>query len=121
MTAHRQWLEARRLDFAQRMQTEPFDHQSWCAHYGVSKSTIFRWRTRYLQNGVNGLKATRAGGPPCRLSPLQEADIKSWLHRNQVWTPTQVRTHIGQSFGVWYHPDHVYRLLQRWGWRCHLR
>nr|WP_202409232.1 IS630 family transposase [Deinococcus xianganensis] len=114
-------LEERRL-FA-----EPYIHEDKLSATqlaelcGVGSSTIRKWRQRLRHQG--SLEATFASGPPRRLPDEQIADVMALLqagpdphlYPDQRWTCPRVREVIGVKFDVWYHVDHLGRLLHAWG------
>jgi transposase len=91
--------------------------------YGVNRASVYRWLASARQ--PDGLAAKPNLGPTPRLSPeqhhrleallLQGAKAHGWA--NQLWTCARVRILIHRHFGVWFHHDHVGRLLrQRLNW-----
>ncbi|WP_189091853.1 winged helix-turn-helix domain-containing protein [Deinococcus ruber] len=88
---------------------------------GVGSSAVRNWR-RHLRE-LGSLEATVASGPPRRLTDEQRAEIITLLqaspdlqhYPDQRWTCPRVRAIIGLRFDVWYHVDHLSRLLHAWG------
>ncbi|GGJ51850.1 IS630 family transposase [Deinococcus roseus] len=119
----RSQLEERRLAFAAYLQQHPQPCQMVCQHFKISKSTFYLWRKQLNHAGIEGLKSRKASGRPRRLSKEQETELGGCLQDNPVkhgfsdatWTGPRVRDWIGLRFGVWYHPDHVSRVLRRLG------
>ena len=58
---------------------------------GVTTRTVYNWKTRYTQEGVEGLRDKPIHG---RRSTLDEKDmerLKSLLEERDYWTSNQVR------------------------------
>jgi transposase len=90
---------------------------------GVSEGAVSQWLAQVRRDGPAALKQRpRPGRPPC-LSPAQQAQVPALLGRGATafgfrgdrWTCPRVAEVIRREFGVRYHPDHVSRLLDRWG------
>ncbi len=79
---------------------------------GVSEQYVSKWRTRFLQNGVLGLRLGYRGGQK-RLSAEQEALTLSWLHEQRVVSVELLRDYLEGEFGV------VYRSRQSYGTLLH--
>ena len=88
---------------------------------GAASSSVSRWKAALRRRGESGLKARPHPGRTPRLSKAQKRRLVSMLKRgavkagsiNDLWTCRRVADLIGKSFGVWYHPDHVWKIL--WG------
>jgi transposase len=92
----------------------------------VSRQSASRWHAAYRQQGADGLRgAGRAGRKP-KLSPGQLQDLERGLRQGPqrlgydtpLWTAPRIADLIQGQTGVRFHPDHVYRLLQKLGWSC---
>lgn len=92
----------------------------------VHRQSACRWRAAWRKQGTKALrKAARAGRKP-RLTPEQVAGLCQAVRQSpsqhgfatDVWTTVRVAELIRRQTGVRYHPDHVWRLLFRWGVRC---
>jgi transposase len=91
---------------------------------GCDASSVMRWRDAWQKNGEAGLKAAAVSGRPRKLSEVQGRRVirellKGALHHGyetDLWTTARVAEVIEKMFGVRYDPDHVGRLLHRWGW-----
>jgi transposase len=114
-------LEERRLFAKPLLEAGELNATQIAELSGVSPSTVRAWRRRLRQQG--SLEATRAPGPPRRLTDEQIATIMDVLQTgpdparfpDQRWTCPRVREVIGLRFNVWYDVDHVSRLLHLWG------
>jgi transposase len=93
---------------------------------GVSAQSAGRWYRAWQAQGTDGLKkAGRAGRKP-RLDSRQLERIEQALRQGPevlgydtpLWTAPRVADLIQRHSGVRYHPDHIYRLLQKLGWSC---
>src|ERR1700694_57438 len=90
---------------------------------GVNRCSVFRWLNMARQ--PDGLAAKPHSGPAPRLSPQQHHRLEDLLLQgakahgwpNQLWTCGRIRILIQRHFGVWFHHDHVGRLLrERLNW-----
>jgi transposase len=90
---------------------------------GVSESAVSQWLAQARHAGPAALKHRPRPGRPPRLSPAQQAKVPALLgqgatafgFRGDRWTRQRVAEVIGRAFGVRYHPAHISRLLDRWG------
>ncbi|WP_211238252.1 helix-turn-helix domain-containing protein [Deinococcus pimensis] len=114
-------LEERRLAALDWLQADTQTHKDIAEHFGVSIKTVSTWVERHKQRGT--LQATVAPGPTPRLTGEQREHVRSLLRQGALahgfpdatWTEPRVRDVIGQHFGVWYHRDHVRKLLRSLG------
>jgi len=92
----------------------------------VSESAVSQWLAQARHAGPAALKQRPRPGRPPRLSPAQQAKVPALLRRGATafgfrgdrWTRQRVAEVIRRAFGVRYHPAHISRLLDRWGWSC---
>ncbi|KEF35590.1 DNA-binding protein [Deinococcus sp. RL] len=120
-TLTRDQLEERRLYAQQLLATGEVSPRQIAETVGVSESTVRTWKQRLRERG--SLQATRAGGPPQRLSPEQRTRLGELLRAGPLaagypdarWTTSRMREVIGLRFEVWYHADHVRKLLHQLG------
>lgn len=116
-----QQQEARRLDCAERFATGDWTILRLSQYYRVARSTILAWKQKWKKGGMEGLRTKKAPGPVAQLTNDQRQELKSWILQDatvhgfpdSTWTSRRVRDLIGLKFGVWYHPDHVYKILKR--------
>ncbi len=117
-------MEQRRLE-GQRLLNDGTHTSTQIAQaLGVHDSTVWHWVKKLRRNGPHALQATIGGGQAKRLTDDQEVRLchlldlgaVSYGFPNEQWTSRRVRELIGQQFGVWYHVDHVYKLLVRLGY-----
>jgi len=91
---------------------------------GASPSSVSRWNKALERRGPDGLRAKPHPGPMPRLSKTQKRSLVALLKKgavsagypNDLWTCRRVADLIGRTFGVWYNPDHVWRILDSLGW-----
>jgi transposase len=91
---------------------------------GVSESAVSQWLAQARHAGPAALKHRPRPGRPPRLSTAQQATVPALLRRGATafgfrgkrWTRQRVAEVIRRVFGVRYHPAHISRLLDRWGW-----
>jgi putative transposase len=114
-------LEERRLAAQSVIQAGGQTNQQVADRFGVSIHTVYTWKERLKKQG--SLEATTTPGRPGRLTPLQQQQIGTLLQEgarafgfpDDTWTTPRVRAVIGRHLGVWYHPDHVRKLLHGLG------
>ena len=93
---------------------------------GASPSSVARWKQAVEQGGREALRAKPHPGRRPYLTARQKERLKRVLLKGplaagfptDLWTCPRVAEVIARRFGVQYHPDHVWRLLQSLGWSC---
>ena len=91
---------------------------------GATPSSVFRWHQALEQAGMTGLQARPHPGRPSRLTPQQKQTLADILRQGapaagfptDLWTLARVAQVIERSFGVKYHPGHVWRILREMNW-----
>src|SRR5487761_1020119 len=90
---------------------------------GVRTASVHRWRR--MAQKPHGLEARPLPGPTPRLSNYHLRKLERLLRQgakkhgwpNQLWTADRVARLIQQRFGVYFHPEHVRKILKRrLGW-----
>ena len=113
-------MEARRLQAASEITRE----QGYLSRkYGVSRTTIWRWR-HAVRDG-RGLALRRPPGRPVRLRADQLANLRSvYLDGPRMagfdtarWTQERFAAVVERMTGIRYHPDHVGKMIRRLGLR----
>lgn len=115
--------EERRLEGQRLLEGGEYTSSQIARHLGVQDSTVRHWAKKLRERGRDALKARLSGGRPRQLTVEQEQRLCKIIDAgavkagfpNEQWTSPRVRHVIGQQFGVWYHEDHVYKLLIRLG------
>lgn len=114
-------LEERRLAALEWIDRGTHPNKDIADHFGVSVHTVYSWKARFKDKGT--LQASVAQGPRTRLTNEQHAQLSTLLREgpvqhgfpNDTWTTRRVRDLIGHRFGVWYHADHVRKVLHHLG------
>lgn len=96
------------------------------ATIGCSVSSVFLWREAFRARGDEGLKAKPVRGRPPKLPRSKQKALSRILlagavragYPTDLWTTRRVAKVIRERFGVGYHPNHLWRLLQGLGWSC---
>lgn len=91
-----------------------------------SVSSVFRWQQAFQKEGEKGLDCRASPGRPPKLSEHEKKRLVSLLLKGSVafgyntdlWTTRWVAEVIRKSFGIHYHPNHLWRLLTGLGWSC---
>lgn len=90
---------------------------------GVSRQTAMRWHRAFEKGGAPALRP-RPRGRPNRLTVDQRRKLQSALLQGpsahgwttDLWTLERITAVIRRSFGVSYHPGHVWKLMRVMGW-----
>lgn len=91
---------------------------------GVSLSSVKRWKKAWKDGGEQALAAKPHPGPSQRLSDCQKLRLTKILsrgaraagYRTELWTCKRIAKVIEKTFGISYHPGHVWRILRSLGW-----
>ena len=89
----------------------------------VSRSKVSEWLKIYEEQGFDGLKEGFRSGRPGRLDDLQKIILCDIIDSGPIafgfssgiWTSKRIAQAILEEFGVQYHPGHVRKLLQDFG------
>src|SRR5262245_45688960 len=117
------WREWRRMR-AVELKQQGWYQRAIAAALGVSEVSVSHWLSRARAGGFAALRARPAAGHPPRLSADQKRRIPEFLwhgpeaygFRGQVWTCARIAQVIAEEFGIFYHKDHVSRLLRELHW-----
>jgi len=115
-------LEARRRRAAEHFQ-ERKPLREIASLFGVSLTSVKRWKRTWKAEGVEGLAAKPHPGPEPKLSQAQRQSLVKILlegpvaagFRTDLWTCARVAQVVRKKFGVSYHRDHVRRILHDLG------
>jgi transposase len=91
-----------------------------------SPASVSRWQAEVRSRGPDGLRAKPAPGRPPRITARQRTKLLRVLltgataqgFSTDLWTLPRVATVIRRTFGVTYHPAHVWKILRGEGWSC---
>ena len=91
--------------------------------FGVGQPAVSKWLKLYTEGGEAALDARPTPGRPSALSDRQKSQLSRWLLKRptqlgfatDLWTLPRIRELIGERFGVWYHRDHLSRLIRDLG------
>jgi transposase len=91
---------------------------------GVSCAAVTRWKQAYKEGGLAALAAKPHPGGQSRLTVVQHRRLLRLLlqgarrhgYRTELWTLRRVAEVIRRTFGVEYHPCHVWKVLRNLGW-----
>ena len=89
----------------------------------VSRSRVSEWLKTYEEQGVDGLMEGQRSGRPSRLTELQKIILCDIVDSGPIaygmisgiWTAKIISSVIADEFNVEYHPGHVWKLLQDFG------
>ena len=118
-------LEVRRM-IAARLLEEGRRVREVARIVGAAPSAVSGWKATLRKKGREGLKAKPHPGRKPRLSQRQKERLVKILlkgarkagYSTELWTCPRVAEVIEQTFGVTYHPDHVWHILRKLGWSC---
>lgn len=93
---------------------------------GCSPMSVSRWQAEVRARGPDALRPKPAPGRPPRVTARQRAKLLKLLLKGatahgfstDLWTLPRVATVIARTFGVRYHPAHVWKILRGEGWSC---
>lgn len=91
----------------------------------ASPGAVHRWICDWKKGGDRALTAKTSSGRPRKLTEQQHQELKSLLLaeanaddlRTEHWTLEKITTLVRDRFGVTYHPSHLWRVIQAFGWR----
>ena len=118
------WREGRRRR-AWELHEQGWSQRAIAEALGVTEGAVSQWMRRAREGGgPAALRKRVAPGASCRLSSAQQAQVLDWLRegaeahgfRGELWTRRRVAVLIERQLGIRYHPGHVSKLLQQWGW-----
>lgn len=92
----------------------------------ASVSSVKRWLRAVTKGGLVALQAKPHPGRKPRLNARQKRRLVNILlagpiragYYTDLWTCRRVGEVIEKTFGVAYHPDHVWKVLHHLGWTC---
>jgi len=93
---------------------------------GCSPGSVSRWQADVRMKGPNALNAKPVPGRPHRLTAGQRERLLRILlkgamaqgYSTDLWTLRRVAEVIARTFGITYHPAHVWKVLRHEGWSC---
>ncbi len=119
-------LERRRMEAVRLLEKGNLNQAEVARRLLVCRQTVSRWVLQKRQGGEDALRrAGRAGRKP-ELSEADRQRLPDLLLRGPeqlgdetpLWTCGRVAHLIESEFGVAYHPDHVWKVLDALGWSC---
>ena len=78
---------------------------------GKYQPTGARWAKRWNDGGVGEFAPDQSGGRPSKLIAGKRQQLREHLEAERPWTTDEVRYLIEEEFGVTYHPNYIYELL----------
>lgn len=87
----------------------------------VSRRMVNLWVSKYLSDGVKALELKKQSGRPPRMSPSQFTQLSTWVNEKALSdkggriTGMDIREYIETQFGLYFHLNHVYKLLKKEG------
>jgi transposase len=93
---------------------------------GCSPTSVSRWHAEVETGGLDALRPKPPPGRPRRLTARQRQRLLTLLLKGatahgfstDLWTLPRVAAVIARTFGVRYHPAHVWKILRGEGWSC---
>jgi len=116
-------LEQRRLQAVVLFQ-DGFQPLEIAKKFKVDRRSVRRWKASYLKNGRKSLKARPTPGRPPKLSVKHKSQLEKLLLKGahcagyftDLWTCPRIADLIKHKFRVYYHVDHIGKLLRSLGW-----
>jgi transposase len=92
----------------------------------VTRQAVSQWKAVWEKDGLDGLRFPGRAGRKPRLSPEQLLELETLLlqgpkahgYVTELWTSRRIQELILKHFGVDYHPNHIWRVMQALGWSC---
>jgi transposase len=87
----------------------------------ISRTSVNKWVTQYLELGLDGLEARKAKGRAPFLSANQQKQLGDYIEKQSHnesggrLTGEKILNYIKAEFGVHYHPNAIYKLLSQLG------
>ena len=81
----------------------------------VTERALYNWRTRYEENGYEGLKTKPIPGRNTILDEEDMKKLKKLLQMRDYWTSRKVRKLIKNEFDLEFTPRHIPRILRKLG------
>jgi putative transposase len=106
----RQEMEARRFAAAKAIAAGVLSSGDLCLEYGITRTTLSRWRRQLNRGGLGALQLRKATGRRPRLRDSDKAAFEE-LWKSREWTIAEFRDAVKESLGVSFHRDHLSRLL----------
>ncbi len=124
-TPKRSAQEARRLIGGQRL-LDGSDVDEIVNALDVSKQTVYNWKNKIRNEGVDGLLRKNGSGRPCKLNADQHEKLKAIIRNgavaygfpNEQWTGKRVRLVIFEQFHIEYNSNDVCELISHLGRSC---
>jgi transposase len=93
---------------------------------GVSRQTVQRWKKMVREGGKRALKPIPQHVPTCQMSLSQQRELGKVIVRGaqaagfltDLWTTARIAEVVRKKFKLDYNPDHLGRMLHRWGYSC---
>lgn len=98
------------------------DGQRWATvaqALGVGRDFIGKWRRRYRQQGVSGLRIGYKGSQGY-LRPEARQQVMAWLHRQSSWSVEALQQELARTYGIHYQSKQSYYALlaeARFSWK----
>jgi len=83
----------------------------------VSRASVNKWVTQYLNDGLEGLIEKPHPGRPSLLSEIQLSQVKNYVIKNAIKPQggrlqgKDIQHYINSKFGVLYQKSNIYKLL----------
>lgn len=110
-------MESRRYAAAKAIAAGSLSSGELCREYGITRTTLSRWRRQLNRGGLGALKLRRPSGRRPRMDETQkQAFCDLWKSRDS-WSVMEFRNSVEEVLGISFHRDHISRLLIQMGLR----
>ncbi|MBE7214624.1 helix-turn-helix domain-containing protein [Shewanella benthica] len=88
----------------------------------VSRTSVNKWVTSYLTDGLDGLKEKKHSGRPASLTAIQMQQLSRYIKlkttskTNGLLHGSEIQAYITERFGVTYEISNIYRILDKLGY-----
>ena len=108
-----------RFDLVRQMITGRVSVAELCRRFRISRQTAYKWRERYRQRRIWGLKdlSRRPGRSPRKTSAMWRRRLRQWRRRHPTWGARKLGHEMKRRFGENGVPTAATlgRWLKRWG------
>ena len=109
-------MAQRRLAWFRHVEEVTHNVAKTCRYYGISRTLYYRWHTRFLELGIEGLhdRSRRPRRSP-RSTPWDVVEKVLYLRRSYHFGPSKIRMYLARYHGLHLSQATIWRFLQRAG------
>jgi len=92
---------------AVKMEQTGYSHQQISEVLGVSVAFVTKWKRRFLDEGIDGLRLAYQGFKPY-LDGTQRQQVLAWLHERDHYSVLELSAYLRDTFGVTFQSKQSY-------------